>query len=129
MPVENKWIEIPLLLNYEDFINIEKHFTHLGIHFRSKTVITSIGPEGAEHAYSIFVPMAHAKAAALAFRHFMNITDPGSGQPFSGNCPACGEQINNAWVCPSCEISFSGGYKEDDPIVIFIKQFGGFDDS
>ena len=128
MNSENKWIEIPMLLNYEEFLHIEKHLTHLGINYESKTVTTRVNQMGAEHSYSVYVAEEHAPAAAIAFRHFLDINDPAGEQPFTGTCPACGERITGVWTCPSCEISFRPGYDKDDPIIVFIRQYGGFDD-
>ena len=128
MPDENKWIEVPILLNYEDFLSIEKHFTRLGINFQGKPVTTRVGITGADHSYSVYVTEAHAQASALMFRQFLNINDPASEQPFTGTCPACGKEIVGDWACPSCEISFRGEYDENSPIVVFIRQYGGFDD-
>jgi len=128
MPGKIKWIEIPVLLNYEDFLSIEKQFTHLGINYQGKPVTTRVDTTGADHSYAVHVTEAHARAAALVFRHFLEIVDPATEQPFTGVCPACGERIDGAWICPSCNISFRGGCEEDSPIVVFIRQYGGFDD-
>ena len=115
MSAQDRWIGIPILLNHEDFLCIEKQFTRLGIHYRHKAVTTRMGPEGGDHMYEIHVTEGHAPASAQLFRHFLQISDPGSVPPFSGACPACGEEVNEAWVCPSCELSFRPEYEEKAP--------------
>lgn len=128
MPDETKWIEIPVLLNHEDYLSIEKQFTHLGIEYQGRPVTTRVGITGADHSYSVYVTEDQVSACALLFRHFLDIQDPASEQPYTGDCPACGEQIVDAWTCPSCEISFRGEYDEDSPMIVFIRKYGGFDD-
>ena len=128
MSYEDKWIEIPILLDHEDYLRIEKYFTRLGIKYQGKPVTTRVGITGADHSYSVYVTEDHVPASALVFRHFLDIQDPASEEPFTGACPACGERIVDAWTCPSCEISFRGEYDEDSPMVVFIRQYGGFND-
>ncbi len=127
MPASNQWIEIPMFMGDGEYRHIEMYFKQLEITFRGKPVITDVGPMGAAHSYVVYVREDDALAAALVLRNFFDIHDPALAQAFTGVCPACGAGVSGAWVCPSCEINLGGGYGEDDPLVGFIKAYGGFD--
>jgi len=128
MPDDEKWIEIPILLNYHDYEGILKLFIQFGIKYQSETVTTHASRWRGAHKFSVYVTESQVTAAVLVLRNYIGIEDPASDQPFSGDCPACGERIDSVWTCPSCEISFRSRYEEDDLIVVFIKKYGGFND-
>jgi hypothetical protein len=70
-----------------------------------------------------------ARAAARIFRIIFELEDPADAEPISGPCPACGEKLAEAWACPSCELKFRPAQGEDDPLVAFVRDHGGFEES
>ena len=128
MPEENELIEIPYYLNDLEYPPVKEHFDKLGIYYKSMPVTRSSTRNSRDNGWAFFVPETHLRAASIVFRNVLGIDDPTSLEPLVGDCPACGEQVSGAWTCPSCEISFRGWFDEDSPIVVFIRQHGGFDD-
>lgn len=123
------WLGIPIILNHEEFLAIEEHFIRLGIEYQSKTMETRTSLVSSTLHHSFFVLGTHASAAAIVLRNILDIDDPATEQPFHGSCPACGENVNGAWACPSCEINFRGGYDKDDEIIEFLRRYGGFEET
>lgn len=129
MPRKETWIEIPLVINEGEFMLIAQHFSRFGIRFKDKVKVVEVAGKFETHKFrTIRVPEEQVKAAALVYRNALEIDDPATFEPLTGECPACGEQVDGAWECPSCEINYRGQYTEDSPIVLFIREHGGYDD-
>ena len=129
MTEDSKWIEIPVMLNEKDSSVVEQYFRRFDIKFTIRAMESRRGYISADLYHSFRVLEIQATAAAIVIRNVLEIDDPATAKPFHGACPACGETVNGSWNCPSCEISFSEGYEENDPLVEFIRQHDGFKDT
>jgi len=122
-------IDIPIYLDDDEYHAVKEHFHNLGVHYESVPLAWRDSPRSVARRWTVSVPEDHARAAALVVRNVLEIDDPATMEPFSGPCPACGEEVAGALVCPSCEIDFLGEFDEESPIVVFFRRYGAFDDS
>lgn len=123
---ESEWVELPALLSHEDFLQLMSRFDELGMVSRHRAINTYVGHAGAQHAYCVQVQPSDARRVARVLREYWAVEDPSSETPYTGQCAACGEDVEAVWTCPSCGISFRPRHREDDALVAFIREHGGF---
>jgi len=123
---DSEWVQLPMMLGHEEFHHLMGHFDEQGVLSRHRTIQTAAGPQGGEHSYIIQVQPADAQRAARTLAREWEVQDPAKVSPFSGECAACGETVEAVWDCTSCGISFRPRIRDDDPIVLFIREHNGF---
>lgn len=69
----------------------------------------------------------HVRGAAMILRAYFEIFDPEDDVPFTGDCPACGEKLVDAWECTGCELLFRTPCDPDDRLLPWLREHGGFD--
>ena len=123
---ESPWIDVPALLDDDQLAQAKAAFAQSGVDYWSHAVMTSVGPMGGTHAYALHVSVEHARVAAKLLRNLLELDDPAEALPFTGACPACGEAAVDVWACPSCELGFRSPHDENDPMIVFLRDHGGF---
>jgi hypothetical protein len=68
----------------------------------------------------------HVGTAARVLGKLFEVEDPEAALPYDGPCPACEEPVEEVWVCPSCELSFKPHVNPRDPMLLFLREHGGF---
>jgi hypothetical protein len=123
---DSEWVQMPGMLGHDEFLHLMQLFDSQGVVSRHRTIQTAAGPQGGEHAYVIQVQPSDAQRVAQILAEEWQVQDPEKVEPFTGECAACGEQVEAVWDCTSCGISFRPRLRKDDPIVVFIREHGGF---
>jgi rubredoxin len=123
---ESSWTELPGL--YEEAVLDELcHELHLArVEHESASIPLKEGAEGGPRAGRVRVQRSHVRTAAVVLGRFFELEDPAAARPYKGSCPACEGDVVDSWTCPSCELSFKSGVKENDPLVVFLREHGGF---
>jgi hypothetical protein len=127
--VADDWIEIPGMLGEQQAIAVIAALREAGIEWRRSTATTGVGRAAGIVRHVIHVPVASGRAAARAVCDALGLEDPERAQPFTGECPSCGQQVTEAWECPSCELGFRCPFDAKDPTIMFVREHGGFDEA
>jgi hypothetical protein len=96
------------------------------VEFESASVPLKDGVQDAPRAGRVRVQTSHVRTAAKVLGLFFDLEDPAEARPYSGQCPACEEEVVESWTCASCELSFKANVSENDPLVVFLRQHEGF---
>jgi hypothetical protein len=137
MPFDSEWIEVPVLLTDEQLEEAlaALHEAHVGFEteeipgnsrFESEAIAGRAEMTGQWMGSLLRLRRDQAQAAARALADALELEDPDQVQPFTGDCPSCGAAVNNSWTCPSCELGFHSRFERDDPMIAFVRQYGGF---
>ncbi|MHC4845303.1 MAG: hypothetical protein ACYTCU_03980 [Planctomycetota bacterium] len=123
---DSEWVQLPGMLGHDEFLHLMHHFDEQGVVSRHRAIQTHVGVEGGQHAYVIQVQPSDAQKVARTLAHEWEVQDPQRIEPFTGECAACGAQVEGVWECAECGISFRPRLRDDDPVVVFIREHGGF---
>ena len=136
------WIEVPELLDVTALAELTVALRAVGIEFEHRSLTTGVSLNGSsmsgeqrnlaghpteQHAYSLYVRPEHVRGAAMILRAYFEIFDPEDDVPFSGDCPACSENLIEAWACTECDLGFRSPVDLDDRLLPWLREHGGFD--
>lgn len=137
MAFDSEWIEVPVLLTDEQLEEALEALreAHLGFETEVIAGISNLASEaiaglaamsGERNGNLLRLRRDQAQAAARALADALELEDPDQVRAFTGNCPSCGAAVDNSWTCPSCELGFHSRFERDDPMIAFVRQYGGF---
>jgi hypothetical protein len=137
MPFDPEWIEVPVLLTDEQLEEALAALREAKLGFETEEL-----PGISRYESDVLAGRAEvtgqrlknllrfrrdqAQAAARALADALELEDPDQVRPFTGNCPSCGAAVSNSWTCSSCELGFHSRFERDDPMIAFVRQYGGF---
>jgi hypothetical protein len=126
MVQEKPWIEVPQLFDDEQLQSVQAEFSKAGVVFSSEPIALIEAKYHQEVKHTIYVSRIYARQAARILAEILELEDPADDTPFTGDCPACGTKVTNSWSCPSCELGFHSRFDADDPMIVFVRENGGF---
>lgn len=123
---DTHWIEVPQEFDEERVAEIGAALRESGIPFTTDAFAKQHGKMYDGLTYKLFVDRDYGKSAAKLLCDALDLEDPDQVQPFTGDCPSCGAAVKNSWTCPACELGFHSRFERDDPMIAFVRQYGGF---
>ncbi|MDG2148435.1 MAG: hypothetical protein P8N09_02810 [Planctomycetota bacterium] len=123
---ESSWTELPGLYDEAVLDELCHELHRARVEHESASIPLKEGVEGSPRAGRVRVQGSHVRTAAAVLGRFFELEDPTAARPYKGACPACEEQVVDSWTCPSCELSFKSSVSENDPLVVFLREHGGF---
>ncbi len=126
MQQEKTWLDVPQLLDEQQLAEVRDAFSKAGVVFASEAIALSEEGKHQELKYVLHVSRLYAKQAAQILAETLELEDPADDAPFTGDCPACGAKVKNAWSCPGCELGFHSRFDTNDPMILFLRENGGF---
>ena len=115
--------EIPRF-TLEEATDIAGMLAEAGILYKKSGVTTSVTTRGGTTEYLLFVDNEHLAQAIEIIRSYYGLIE-GGAEPFTGNCPACDVEVENATECPECGLALSADPMQamaDHPFCVFLKQ-------
>jgi len=123
---ESSWTELPGLYDQASLDELCHELNRARVEHQSASIPLKDGSEDGPRAGRVRVQSGHVRTAAAVLGRFFELEDPAAARPYRGPCPACEEQVVDSWTCPSCELSFKSSVNEHDPLVLFLREHGGF---
>ncbi len=123
---ESAWVELPGLYDEALLEELCHEMDAARVDHESASIPLKDGQASGPRAGRVRVRSGHVPSAAKVLGVFFDVEDPAEAQPFRGQCPACEEDVPGVWTCPSCEISFRSSVNPNDPLVLFLREHGGF---
>jgi rubredoxin len=123
---ESPWTELPGLYDQASLDELCHELDQARVEHESASVPMRDGDHEGPRAGRVRVQAGHLRTAAAVLGRFYDLEDPAEARPYSGPCPACEEEVADSWTCPSCELSFKANVNEHDPLVLFLREHGGF---
>jgi rubredoxin len=77
-----------------------------GIPYERTGAVTSASRYGGGVAFTLSVPDGQLAEAVQVIKSYYGFLDA-PPEAVTGNCPACGAVVNNAFECPDCGLSLS----------------------
>jgi len=114
-------IEIPMF-NHEESLDVAALFEQHAIHYRKNVVHLGATSMGGRHAYTFWVREDQAGAALALLMKLFGLREEAGA--VSGECPACGTQVEDKRKCPSCGLNLSGdhsGVTGAHPFVLWLR--------
>lgn len=121
-----EWVQLPAMFDDANHAELAAAFDAAGVEHQSRSMVFDEGTPKAAARHLVRVHAVHARPAARVLRELFGLADPESEPAFTGDCPACGEAVENAETCPSCELNLAATGSGDDPMLAFVQQHGGF---
>ena len=125
--MSDDWVTLPGLFDDASMDELCHDLDAAEVAHEGASMARKSDPSG-PRAWRVRVAATQVGDAARVLGRFYDLEDPETAQPFRGDCPACGDPVEGAWTCPHCELSFATNVKPDDPLVLFLREHGGFVD-